>query len=223
MASKTRASKDVDSDVVSCKDLETVVGNAMKKHLDAFREEMKTLLIDHLGNLENRVKDLETRVRDLEKDLNEKTDRILHLESTADSIISLPKPDTLVLKSDFQAVKELARTGSIAANDCEQYSRRHNIRIRGLKIPEDANVPEFVATWINATLDFPNITSDDIAAAHPLPVRKTGPPHESSASSIPHILVRFHRKDLRDSVISARKVLKKSNVSIADDLTGLNI
>ena len=119
-------------------------------------------------------------------------------------------------------MKELARTGSIAANDCEQYSRRHNIRIRGLKIPEDANVPEFVATWINTTLDFPNITSDDITAAHPLPVRKTGPPHESSASSIPPILVRFHRKDLRDSVISARKVLKKSNVSIADDLTGLN-
>ena len=88
MASKTRASKDIDSDVVSCKDLETVVGNAIKKYLDAFRVEMKALLIDHLGNLENRVKDLETRVRDLEKDLNEKTDRILHLESTADSITS---------------------------------------------------------------------------------------------------------------------------------------
>ena len=107
-------------------------------------------------------------------------------------------------------MKFMARAGSMAANDCEQYSRRQNIRIRGINIPEDANAMEFVAAWINTNLDRPNIPPDDIAATHQLFTGKSNSTHESNASPASTVLVRFHRKDVRDSVISGRKVLKKS-------------
>ena len=223
----TSGSKDTGSDLdVSCKDLELIVGNVVKKHLDAFRMELKTemkaLIVEQLGSLDNRVRELEKRVQDLETDLNVKTEKLLQLESATDSITAAPKSDAFDLRPDLEAVKVMARAGSIAANDCEQYSRRQNIRIRGINIPEDANAMEFIAAWINKNLDHPNITPDDIAAAHPQCTGKSNSTHESNASSASTVLVRFHRKDVRDSVIAARKVLKKSGVSISDDLTSLN-
>ena len=164
MAAKTRGSKDSkesnpDTIDFSAKDLETLVGNAVKKHLDAFRLEMKSLIIDQLGCLENRVKELEARVQSLEKDLDEKTEKLIQCESATNCIVSLPKSDDMVLKPDLEAVKELARCGSIAANDCEQYSRRQNIRIRGLIIPKDGNTVETVSAWINSSLQMAEYSS----------------------------------------------------------------
>ena len=221
MASKTHRSKDSSCShiVDQSKDLETLVGNAVKKHLDSFRLEIRSLIIDQLGGLEKRVTELEARVQSLEKDLDEKTEKLMQCESANDCIASLPKSDVIVLKPDLEAVKELARSGSIAANDCEQYSRRQNIRIRGLAIPKDENTTDVVTAWINSKLGMPNICSTDIGAAHPLFVGKL---NGSDAAPLPTILVRFLRRDVRDSVISARKILKNSNVSISDDLTNLN-
>ena len=162
---------------------------------------------------------MEARVSDLEKDLNEKTEKLLSLQSTTDSISAMPKSDAIVLRPDLEAVKALARAGSIAANDCEQYSRRQNIRIRGINIPKEMNTAEFVAEWINTKLEMPNVSSSDIAAAHPIPVGKSSARSSPSPSTI---LVRFHRRDLRDSIIAARKILKKTGVTISDDLTSLN-
>ena len=206
---------------VPAKDLETLVGSAVKKHFDEFRLEMRTLFLDQLGNMEGRIKELESRVQDMERDLNEKSEKILRYETATDSMTSLPKSDTLVLKPELDELKSLARAGSIAANDCEQYSRRCNIRIRGLVTSDVESVTETVTHFINTKLQMPKIKTSDIEAAHPLPFRGKSS-HGSTGSQTTTVLVRFSRRDVRDAVISARKLLKKSNISISDDLTSLN-
>ena len=70
--------------------------------------------------------------------------------------------------------------------------------------------------------------------AHPVPVRTHkistahATPSDSGQSPPPpvtehSVIVRFANKSLRDEVIRARKALKKSAVSIIEDLTSLNV
>ena len=56
------------------------------------------------------------------------------------------------------------------ANDVEQYGRRNNIRIRGLKLRHGEECQTAVAMFLNENLQV-NINCEDIEAAHILPTR----------------------------------------------------
>ena len=60
-----------------------------------------------------------------------------------------------------------------------------------------------------------NITADDIEAAHRLGPRTDGKP--------PSIIARFVRRNKKQIVMTVRKDLKKSGISISDDITKLNM
>ena len=179
MASKTRstnkdAPKDGRSDVcdgesvtVSLKDLESVVEKIIKKHFEEYKSEMMAILDGHFQKLEDRI-------RDIEADLNLKTEQIIKLEESFVSFeTKLENPvHTSALPLELEEVRAVANKATIIANDCEQYSRRNNLRIRGLKIAPETNVKEAVATWINSALHLPEVTADEIEAAHPLPKKK---------------------------------------------------
>ena len=59
-----------------------------------------------------------------------------------------------------------------------------------------------------------NLNAPDVENAHPLPVGK---------GSKPSIIVRLRSRKIRDEILSKRKVLKGSGVSISEDLTKLNV
>ena len=144
MASKTRNSssknplnlakaENPDSEIaaVSLKELENVVDKTIKKYFDGFKTEMKALF-------DAQVEKLEARIRDLESDLNIKSEKLLELELKIDALESRPTgtSDNLVSIPQLEEVKKNARHATVIANDCEQYSRRNNVRIRGLRIPD---------------------------------------------------------------------------------------
>ena len=199
---------------VSLKDLESIVDKIVKKHFEDYKVEMKALFEGHFEKLE-------ARIGDIEADLNVKSEKLIQLESQLDKFASLSSSDeNLVSPQELEEVKKLAREATVMANDCKQYSRRNNVRIRGLQFPEDSNYVESVADWINTKLNLPDITAEDIGAAHPIPMKFRNP--KSTVNSGSTFLVRFKDKKVRNAVISSRKVLKKSEFSIVDDLTSLN-
>ena len=111
------------------------------------------------------------------------------------------------------------------ANQLEQYSRRSHLRIWGLETKQGEDCKTIVASFVRKLKGPSNAplpcTEADIDAAHPLPLknrRRSGAP-SSSASCI---IVRFFGRDLRDSVIKARRQLKGSKISIQEDLTAKN-
>lgn len=120
-------------------------------------------------------------------------------------------------------LKDQCKRQEKANNDLEQYSRRSHIRIRGLKIESPETCKAAVARFCTSALNV-NISEEDLDAAHPLPVRT--PQHSAkrpqTASDPAPIIVRFHRRDQRDSVIKARSALKSTGITITEDLTAAN-
>ena len=143
----------------------------------------------------------------------------------------------------------------INQNHLEQYSRRSHLRIYGLQITDGVNCKEAVAEFVRTHLknvdgEQINCAASDIDAAHPLPlvqsIKDDGPkddgPQAAGASSdsqqthpktnrirIPAIIVRFHERDVRDSIIKARRSLKGKRscpeapkFRIVEDLTAKN-
>ena len=216
MATKaTRSSsKDTESDapMVSGKDLEALIGKIIKKQFEEFGKQFEEFKIEMRALFEAQVGRLETRIKDLEVDLNAKTEKLMKLENTVDILSSQPKPEDVALQPDLEAVRKIARDALVLANDNEQYSRRNNVRIRGLKLSSDTNMSESVASWMATALSLPEVTSADIAVAHPLRSRKSTT--DSAGSRIESIIVRFHNKDVKNKIMRNRKTPEEqSNIN----------
>ena len=73
-----------------------------------------------------------------------------------------------------------------------------------------------------------SIEDDDIDVAHPIPNRSSGTYHTNPDQDNPRqrhevVLIRFHRRTIRDKVIRQRRLLKNTRHSIVEDLTSLNL
>ena len=102
-------------------------------------------------------------------------------------------------------------------NDHEQYSRVNNVRIHGLPgdIPNETSgqTADKVLYMVNKKLN-QNMPYHEIDIAHRLGEFK----HGSSRS----VIVRFVRRQTKSNIMSIKKKLKGSGISIFDDLTPIN-
>ncbi|CAN7938936.1 unnamed protein product [Ixodes hexagonus] len=91
---------------------------------------------------------------------------------------------------------------------CEQYSRRSNIEIRGLVENENENVTELVSK-IGEVIGEP-IAADDVEACHRVPTRQAGKSN---------VVVQFKSRQKRDTVLEkARKSrIRNHHVGISDE------
>ena len=154
---------DTDTIMVTLKDLQRLVESSVRKQFDEFKLTMKTelkeLFMEHFSVLEKRVISLEAnltvfanKISDIETDLNCKTDHLLNLESTLDQLKNSASKDSDIAE-EINAVRKISREGVIIANDNEQYSRRMNIRIHGMKVDvDDEDIRSTVVNWMNTTL-----------------------------------------------------------------------
>ena len=102
-------------------------------------------------------------------------------------------------------------------NDLEQYSRRHNIRVFGISDSgrETAEKSEKLVTDLIKNKLSLNITPNQVQVAH-----RAGKFQPGGTRSI--IMQFVSRKD-KQQVMSVRKKLKGSGISIAEDLTPVNV
>ena len=234
---------DTDATTVSLKDLQRLVESAVRKQFEEFKlsmiSELKELFTEHLSVLEKRIQTLEqsstvlvNKISVIETDLNRKTDQLLNLETALDQLKNTTSTDQDIAK-EVEALRKLSREGVIIANDNEQYSRRMNIRIHGMKIEaDDKNVKSTVVNWLNTTLKLSDLTYADVENAHIVPSKqsansgahKTSSQSRTSSSSgsANSVIVRFARREVKERVLRSRRILKNSPITLTEDLTTLN-
>ena len=129
----------------------------------------------------------------------------------------------------FKELEASLRTQEKHNNHLEQYSRRSHLRIWGLQVKPGESCKSAVAAFVGQLKDARNnpilCTEEDIDAAHPLPTRsqtRRQTRQSSAASTDSCTIVRFHRRDLRDSILKARRQLKGKGQAVNEDLTSKN-
>ena len=137
------------------------------------------------------------------------------------------KIDSLLIKiaeqdSTIAAQEKLTKDALRWSNKIEQYSRRENLKIHGLKVEEHEECCDVVARMITKDLGI-HLKDGDIAIAHPIPTRV----QKTSADGVPFpppIIVKFSTaaRNRRDEVIKRRRQLKGSGQVVYEDLTELN-
>lgn len=225
---------------VTTAEIESLVKGACQKAMEVLKTELLNMFSDintRLQTIEQRLQTMEQKVGDHDSALNDVSGRVWNIQHTVDDIAGNRDDAHVRIQESLQqleAIRTEARNAMCMANDVEQYGRRNNIRIRGLKLRHGEECQTAVAMFFNENLQV-NINREDIEAAHILPTRSDNsaesvPPSSASASSStqsrqrapPTIIVRFKKRDVRDSVLRKRRLLKNSSVSIVEDLTTLN-
>ena len=111
-----------------------------------------------------------------------------------DLLLKADTIDRIIKKVEAEVVK-----ARIMANEVAQYSRLNNIRIYGLKIHPNETCKEAVCDFINYKWGS-KINPAHIATAYTLPI----PP--SCKRTVRSIIVRFHNRALRDTILKNSKV-----------------
>lgn len=211
---KTRSDSTPTADQLTPTDIEGIIEKAMAAAMNVFRSEIG----QRLSTIETRIQLIETQVNDLVSTVDKLGSHIFNTTSNApDGIITAD----LVNIKELETVKKQMQSNALHANDNEQYSRRNNLRIKGLAAQtkdDDCRVlaHDFVSKQLHC-----NIKLDDIEVAHSVVSRRITASQKSSTP--PVMLVRFRSRNERDLVMRNRKVLKGSKFAISEDLTSLNM
>ena len=107
-----------------------------------------------------------------------------------------------------------AKDALIWANEIEQYGRRWLVRVHGVKETPKEDCRKLVLELFKDKLKV-NTQEHDIEAAH-----RVGRVIEGKTRGI---IVRFCRRDVKQTILTERRVLAKSGFSIMEDLTTTNM
>jgi hypothetical protein len=195
---------------VGVADVESIVEKAVTAAITVIRDEFRKLFDDLLS-----------RVQVVEERLDRVEDKFQLTE---------PTNEIASLTAELKAVRTEAREFAQASNDSEQYHRRLDLRIKGLAVNQDSDCLKAVVDFVRGTMKL-SITDDEIDVAHVLPSRETIQKEtESTRSSrshptttVPQVIVRFKKREVRDNIIQHRRVLKGTNMAVVEDLTALNM
>lgn len=195
------------------------VDDLISKTLASFRVELKALYEARLQEQEERIASLEMDLACM-KDNHEKEQDRLRTENDA-------------LKDNLRALNAQIINIEKKANNNEQYSRRNNLRFRGVVPTANESPSAAIVRAVNGSLQFGNdasgkrlcLTEEEIEVAHFLKAR---PPTTLSDFDVapsapqPSIIVRFFDRNWRDRIIRARSQLKGTRLIISEDLTPAN-
>ena len=115
-----------------------------------------------------------------------------------------------------------SRETLLDVNDNKQYSRGNNLRICDLSPDTGADCPSSAISFITNVMRINTVIESNIEVAHMI-TRSVQLPNSQAQRRHPVMFVRFNRKDDRDMIIRARKVLSRTRYAITEDLTGLNM
>ena len=140
--------------------------------------------------------------------------------ATTKEVIDTMKEKIQCLEQKVEVLEEqisglLLQNASVSskANDNEQYSRRHNVRIVGFPEEKDENCIEKVIKFCEEKLNFP-LASTDVDRAH-----RVGRPKPNKHRAI---IVRLQAHRHKIAILKNRKCLKGTNFFVNEDLTNEN-
>ena len=182
--------KDSVSHTVKSDDLKSVIACTIKEILS----DHKTELVDLL----------EEKNKKLAEIIETQNDEIKNLKTKIDEITT-----------ENTELKSLAESAMSKANWNEQYSRKNNIKLHGVKESSDEDTREIFKAVIKDNIDV-EVSDEDILAIHRIPGRR--------GYQRP-ILVKFKNNSAKSEVMRHRTALKrksKNELRLSDDVTQLN-
>lgn len=97
----------------------------------------------------------------------------------------------------------------VNVSSLEQYSRRNNVEIRGLRTTPNEDLLKEINV-LAGRLRLPEVAALDTESIHRLPVRE---------GMVPPILIRFTHRSTRDLWLSKRTTLRNENIYVNENLT----
>lgn len=169
---------------------------------------------------EDMIKTIEEKVVPLLSTVNEVVKEVKDLRSEVD--VFKKKSEDLeqrVAKLEEEKVQmsNIIQDSLRKANDTEQYSRKYSFRVVGAKREDNESCATTVLKILQHNIGLTSVKLADIAIAHPLPQPRGAP-----ATSAPPIYFRLANPQMRESIMTSRKRLKGSGITIRDDMTRLN-
>ena len=149
--------------------LEALVERAVKRAMDnfnsTFQKEIEKLQVA-IKTVKNLVADvtpvlkamLDDRVSPIEKEIEALKIQVSDNFETINTLSSsIPKMDCNALQDELNEIRLQANKGITLANENEQYSRRNNLRIRGLAPAEDNDNLGAVLKFLTGNLGVTNV------------------------------------------------------------------
>ena len=236
MSTGTRSkgtSKIEDSVTVSLSNDE--IEDIVKRAVAAAVKEVQELVNVKLEELQKKVQEQGERLSRLEQSIDDKyltshtefhelAERLWKLEQTVNNKNLTSQVASDVSKSlsvELNAVRVESRESLLTSNDNEQYNRRNNLRFHGIQ--PDKNCRSLAVDFIKNVLKVSGVEEENIEAAHSAFPDTQRTSAETSQGKRPVILIRFRRREDRDKVIRARRILKGTKYAVTEDLTLLNV
>ena len=202
--------------------VERAVKRAMENFNSTFQKEIEKLQVA-IKTVENLVADLtpvlkamlDARVSPIEKELDALKIQVSDNFETINTLSSsIPKMDCNALHDELNEIRLQANKGITLANENEQYSRRNNLRIKGLAPAEDNDNLGAVLKFLSGNLGVTNVNPIDIVAVHPLPPMKAKghQPDGTARPAVPVMLLKLRNRQIRDNIIMKRKSSERISV-----------
>ncbi|CAG9818749.1 unnamed protein product [Phaedon cochleariae] len=146
-----------------------------------------------------------------------------YLQGVVDKIVKKThdKYDRIIseLKNDMNFLKKENSELRIAMDNMEQISRDRNVRFFGIQENTGEDLVSVVLKVTNHTMKVKHITEKSILKCHRIPNKNTNTDNPSP----PAVLVQFVDTTVREKILSSRKNLKSTGISIQEDLTKMRL
>ena len=168
---------------------------------------LKSILDEKLAPPKSEVVDLRVKLEETNKFIEFTNAKYEEIRSTLSKQNEDQKgiiAENKILKATMKSLEGTVQHMKEALNDMEQYSRRECLEIKGIPMHKDGkeNTNEII-TKIGALMGV-NVDQRDISVSHRLPVSTV----YSGKEREPSIIVKFVRRDVKESYYRARKNLK---------------
>ena len=209
-----KAPKRTISDVSDLSNTSLDESHIMKKLEDIERNmAKKTDLEKSEETMTKYLKDMEQRYKDEMSVLNSRVEGLVAANSALKNDIKTKDAQINELKSKVTDLEILAKNAQSKANYNEQYSRKNNIKIHGVKEEPHENTQE-VTTNLLRDVAGVTVSEDDIIAVHRIPGKK---------DSTRPILLKVKNSSVKTKVMQNRpKVKSTGKYKLSDDVTALN-
>lgn len=172
--------------------------------LSGLMEEVKGLHIklDALLSLKTEVSNLAKTVREMGASVSfvsKRYDSVMDELKSAQEKVAAQEVEMQSLKEMLQTQSQQVENLFREQNDAEQYSRRANMEINGLKVSASENLSEWIEK-LAETLEVPRFSTDDVVSIHRLPAKH---------GATPAVLVRFASVAIKETWFGLRGRLRQ--------------
>ncbi|XP_069749674.1 protein FAM122B isoform X1 [Narcine bancroftii] len=169
-----------------------------------YMESLKEWQLQEFDEIKRRIKNAEERMNKMEVAISELAKRVENMEKRETFVDMEVKDLKEKLEESNKKAKEAQELLAQKIDMIENYNRRNNIKIVGLKEDEEGkNMREFIKDWIPRVLGRPESQEEmEIEGAHRTLARKPQPQQKPRS-----ILVKFLRYTTRENILE--KAMKK--------------